>query len=100
VGGPVQRKGWRHRRQGKAALALLLTPGVLSAQLDSDGDTVVDSVECPGGAFVDTDGDGIGDYHDTDDDGDGTLTRDEITPYARAPRGRSRRRRPSSRQVA
>ena len=30
-------------------------------------------VRCP-----DTDGDGVPDYLDTDDDGDGTLTKDEV----------------------
>jgi hypothetical protein len=61
------------------ALALLLTPAALTAQTDSDGDRVADYIECPGGAFVDTDGDGIGDCQDADDDGDGVPTIDEWT---------------------
>ncbi|MEH6447598.1 MAG: OmpA family protein, partial [Oleispira sp.] len=45
---------------------------------DSDGDTILDDVEC--GAFPcrDTDGDGIPDYTDTDSDNDGVLDADEV----------------------
>ncbi len=60
------------------ALALFLTPAAFG-QVDSDGDGVVNSVECPGGAFVDTDGDGIRDCQDVDDDGDGIHTAYEGT---------------------
>jgi hypothetical protein len=43
---------------------------------DSDGDGVTDLVERASGD-VDTDGDGIPDYQDADDDGDGIATKDE-----------------------
>ena len=52
---------------------------------DTDGDGVIDSVECPAPASIaagdcpDTDGDGMPDYDDTDDDGDGIETADEET---------------------
>ena len=46
----------------------------ISADLDSDGDGLFDSAE---GLINDTDDDGIPDYLDSDDDGDGIPTRDE-----------------------
>jgi uncharacterized repeat protein (TIGR01451 family)/MYXO-CTERM domain-containing protein len=45
---------------------------------DSDGDGILDGKEAPGGQPIDTDGDGKIDALDTDDDGDGILTKDEI----------------------
>ncbi|MBO6934736.1 MAG: DUF4215 domain-containing protein [Deltaproteobacteria bacterium] len=51
--------------------------------VDTDGDGVIDSVECPAPASPvtmdcpDSDGDGAPDYDDTDDDGDGIPTADE-----------------------
>jgi outer membrane protein OmpA-like peptidoglycan-associated protein len=46
--------------------------------LDSDGDGILDDVECPvSGECPDTDGDGVPDYLDDDDDGDGIPTIDE-----------------------
>ena len=61
---------------GGLALALFLTPAAFGA-IDTDGDGVLDSIECPGG--IDTDGDGILDCNDFDDDGDGVQTIDEVT---------------------
>lgn len=46
----------------------------ISADVDSDGDGLFDSAE---GLINDTDDDGTPDYLDSDDDGDGILTRDE-----------------------
>ena len=53
--------------------ALCLNVGAAHAQTDSDGDTVLDSIECvlP---LVDTDGDGTPNCYDNDDDGDGILS--------------------------
>jgi hypothetical protein len=63
---------------GGLALTLFLTPGVLRAQVaDSDGDAIPDKIECPDGAFVDSDGDGLSDCQDADDDGDGVPTLEE-----------------------
>jgi hypothetical protein len=45
---------------------------------DSDGDGLTDAEEAPGGASVDTDGDGAINPLDPDDDGDGILTATEI----------------------
>ena len=64
---------------GGLALALLLTPAAFGQLPDSDGDLVPDSVECPNGQVVDTDGDGLDDCHDFDDDNDGVQTMDEGT---------------------
>jgi large repetitive protein len=62
------------------ALILFLTPAAFGqGSIDTDGDAVLDSVECPGGIFVDTDGDGISDCKDIDDDGDGVPTIEEGT---------------------
>ena len=47
------------------------------ADMDSDGDGILDDVECPGGLLIDTDMDSIPDCLDEDDDNDGILTRDE-----------------------
>jgi large repetitive protein len=59
-------------------LILILAPTAVRAQaVDSDGDTVLDSAECPGAPCPDTDGDGIPDYLDPDDDNDGIYTIDE-----------------------
>lgn len=65
---------------GGLALTVLLTP-VAFGQLpsDADGDGVLDSVECPNGSPVDTDGDGTSDCQDVDDDGDGIHTAYEGT---------------------
>jgi MYXO-CTERM domain-containing protein len=49
---------------------------------DSDGDSVFDVVESPGGVPRDTDGDTIPDYLDADDDGDGIPTRTEVEDVA------------------
>jgi hypothetical protein len=38
---------------------------------DEDGDGIVNCIEAPNGALVDTDEDGTSDYRDTDSDGDG-----------------------------
>ena len=48
----------------------LLDAGAARAQVDSDGDTVLDSVECVP-PLVDTDGDGTPNCYDPDDDNDG-----------------------------
>ncbi len=52
---------------------------------DTDGDGLLDSVECPApgnprtpSTCVDTDGDGRPDFDDPDDDGDGVPTADEL----------------------
>ncbi|MBM4341898.1 MAG: hypothetical protein FJ100_00775 [Deltaproteobacteria bacterium] len=44
---------------------------------DTDGDTIADGHEAPGGQLVDTDGDGTPDAKDEDSDGDGWLDKDE-----------------------
>lgn len=49
-----------------------------NTELDSDGDTLLDSVECASEPCPDTDYDGKPNYLDTDDDDDGILTIDEI----------------------
>lgn len=64
---------------GGLALALFLTPAAFGQVTDSDGDLVPDSEECPGGQWIDTDGDGLDDCHDFDDDDDGVQTLDEGT---------------------
>lgn len=70
-------RAWKAALSGPA-LALFLALFPLSpeaaAQIDSDGDLVLDSEECPGGTTPDTDGDGLDDCHDFDDDGDGVQT--------------------------
>jgi len=44
-------------------LLLILAPITVLAQvIDSDGDGILDSVECPNGTFPDTDGDGTPDF--------------------------------------
>ncbi len=48
-----------------------------SASCDSDGDSVPDVTERPGGVDRDTDMDGMPDHRDTDDDGDGLSTMTE-----------------------
>ena len=50
-----------------------------TAPADTDGDTVIDTEECPSGIehCGDTDGDTVVDYLDTDDDGDSVPTLDE-----------------------
>jgi hypothetical protein len=54
---------------------LIFAPNTLSAQaIDTDGDGVVDSIECPSAPCPDTDGDGIPDFQDVDDDNDGNFT--------------------------
>lgn len=59
-------------------LFLLLTPlTVLAQAVDSDGDNVPDSIECPNGASPDSDGDGIPNCQDVDDDNDGVPTWEE-----------------------
>lgn len=48
---------------------------------DDDGDGVGNAVECPGGSECpDTDQDGLPDYQDPDDDGDGAPTASEGAP--------------------
>jgi hypothetical protein len=65
---------------GGLALTLLLAPAAFGqVPIDTDGDGILDSIECPGGTLVDTDGDGIGDCQDVDDDGDGIHTAYEGT---------------------
>ena len=54
--------------------AIFFTSPALVLALDTDGDGIDDSVECPGGSLPDTDGDGLADCHDPDDDGDGINT--------------------------
>lgn len=67
------------RGLGGLALALFLCPAAFGQMpVDSDGDTVFDSEECPGGTAPDTDGDGLDDCHDLDDDGDGVPTHEEV----------------------
>ncbi len=52
--------------------------GNSSSPGDGDGDSLPDNVECPTGIpCVDSDFDGVPNYMDEDDDGDGVLTRDE-----------------------
>src|SRR3990172_12446795 len=59
-------------------LLLILAPITVLAQvIDSDGDGILDSVECPNGTFPDTDGDGTPDCQDSDDDNDGIATNEE-----------------------
>jgi len=49
-----------------------------SANNDADGDSVLDTTECPNGfPCRDSDNDGIADIYDTDDDNDGIPTIDE-----------------------
>ena len=47
---------------------------------DPDGDGLLTNVECPNGtaSCPDTDQDGLPDYLDPDDDGDGVPTADEV----------------------
>ncbi len=47
------------------------------ADLDTDGDGLLDEEECPGGRELDSDEDGIPDCEDPDDDNDGILTINE-----------------------
>jgi len=50
-----------------------------NADIDSDGDGLLNSQECPnGGSCPDTDGDGIPNYLDPDDDNDGLPTAEEL----------------------
>ncbi|MCI0413228.1 hypothetical protein L0222_10570 [bacterium] len=57
---------------------LVLIPVLVQAQvIDSDGDGILDSVECPGGTLPDTDGDGLPNCQDADDDNDGIPTLNE-----------------------
>jgi MYXO-CTERM domain-containing protein len=60
--------------------AVELAIGTDPTKKDSDGDGIEDSVEVGGNPQkpVDTDGDGKIDALDTDDDGDGILTKDEL----------------------
>lgn len=64
-----------------ASAFLSLSAMPAAAQLvDSDGDTILDSVECPGGTLPDSDGDGLADCYDPDDDNDGVGTIEESVP--------------------
>ena len=71
-----------HEYQFVGQTMVPIPDGILSYQEDLDGDGYVwTKEELPVGAINpdDTDGDGIPDFLDTDDDGDGVSTRKEIT---------------------
>ncbi|WP_188051199.1 FKBP-type peptidyl-prolyl cis-trans isomerase [Flavobacterium sp. GP15] len=71
-----------HEYQNIGQVAVPIPDGIMSFQEDLDGDGYMwTKAELPDGAINpdDTDKDGIPDFLDTDDDGDGISTRKEIT---------------------
>lgn len=69
-----------------AAIVDAGTPDTPPNLNDSDGDTLLDTIECEDLSMPatcrDTDGDGNPDYQDGDDDGDGITTEQEVTDAA------------------